>query len=780
MLFAQKGTITGTIINEKNQQPIPFASISCIDLQGTIISGVISNENGTFLIEKLPLKELKISIQFIGYKTETKKIPFSKNNSNIDIGIIPLVESSDTLKDVEVQAETSSIVQKIDRKIITVGKDLTAAGTNAFDMFENIPSVSVNRTSGTVSLRGNSNVHILVNEKPSNLSNEQLLKQIRSNTIEKIEIITNPSAKYSPEGMSGLINIVLKKNAQIGFNGSVSAGAEHSKNTRPDAYLNLNYKTGAVNFYGDYSTNFGDYETIFDYNRTDIDLFQHLDFLNNENAHNFKLGADISLSKKHSLSLFTSQNIDIRTLKTTTEIFENNILDVHTDYFSEYDLYDQTYNIDYIYSFNDKEEQLEIEFNYNVTKNPELAESTDFINGSSSILNFNSDIEDTRTLHLFNIDYTKPLTAGKLELGLEFRQQVFENLINTNQIIETGSGLESVGNSDVNYKRTMYSGYVNYKTTIKKFAFQTGMRIEQFILDAYFNNTTQGNTIVEDEIFTLYPSVFVSYEMNDKNSFQMSYSRRVDRPSSYHVSPILEWSSPLSISTGNINLRPEFTNSFELNYTRNYKGGFASFGTFYRRTSDKIGLLIGADEANPNRQIRSFTNYDFADSYGFEVAARCKPLKLWTMTPSFEVYIQDSQGLINDELEDITNTQLKARLGNSFKVSKILNVQVSAIHRGKGQSIQHTVDPYTYFNAGAQLAVLNGDGTINFRATDIFNALDFTLVSENPFSQTTAYTLEMDAIYLGFTYSFGSGKNKAKERRNRDNNEAQKTLFLSI
>lgn len=777
--YSQNRKISGKVIDAKNNSPLSYVTVTCKKVNGKIITGAITNEKGEFTITKLPKEKILIHFQFIGYKPIERSISLTSNKSNYNIEVISLQQDNTQLDEVEVQGETSTIIQKIDRKVINVGNDLTSAGSNSFDMLQNIPSVDIDQLSGSISLRGNDNVRVLVNGKPSSLNTQQLLKQIPSNSVKSIEIITSPSAKYTPEGMSGIINLILKKNTKIGFNGNISAGITHSKNTRPEASLNLNYKTGNVNFYGNYNTGWGDYATTNILSRTDKNLIQNLDFLNNSNLHSFKLGADIELSKKSTLSLYTNQSLDNNSLLTNTGVSENNSLSFNQRSLSRYKEHNQDYNVDYVYNIDDKGQNIEIELNHSINKKPEETINNEVINPTSKLYNYSNDIIDTRKLWLVNVDYTKPIKNGKLEFGLEFRKQDFKNNIITDQEALTGGtpAIQPVGNTNLNYDRSIYSGYVNFNKKFNKISIQTGIRLEQFKLDALFSNTQQGNTPVTNEIFSMYPSAYITYHITEKDDLQLGYSKRVDRPSAYQVTPIQEWFSPLSIARGNINLKPQFSNSIELNYTKTIKKGYISLGTFYRRTHDNIGRLLQQDNLNADRQIISFTNYDFADSYGFESSASYKPFKWWTLRPSFEIYVQDSEGILNGRRETIKNTRIKSSLSNSFKATKKLSFQLSAIHRGKSESIQYIVEPYTMINLAARLSVLDNKGRVTLRANDIFNNLNFDYSSNNPFTQTGKYILEYDSVYLGFSYNFGSGKNKAKRRKQRDDNESQGGLF---
>ncbi|APG64077.1 hypothetical protein LPB136_01255 [Tenacibaculum todarodis] len=776
-LFSQEASVSGNVIDYDTKKALPYVNIICKNVQDSIINGTISNEKGQFLVDKLPLGKTKIEIQFIGYKTILKQVDFTPENSQLNLGTLSLQEDATLLNEVEIQAETTSITQKIDRRVVNVGKDLSAAGTNALQMMQNIPSVSVNLQSGSVSLRGNENVRVLVDGKPSNLSSSQILKQIPSSSIKSVELITNPSAKYNPEGMSGIINIILKKNTQIGFNGSLTLGVTQGENTRPTGAINLNYRTGKFNFYGNYNLDWGKYETLNELSRTDKDLHQQMDFLDNSTNQVIKVGTDIYLNDNNTFSIYTTQNLSKTDFTTNTQTVENNNLILHTPNLAEFDISESTYNADYKIVLDTLGQSLELEANFTQTKSPEIDTNRELINPSSKLYNYTNNITNNTDSWLINLDYTKPFSdTEKLEFGLESNTQKTFNNIVTDQEVETGGtpATTARGNTNFTYDREIYSAYVNYNKDFDKFSLQAGFRFEQFNVEGIFSNTQQGLTApYKDEIFSVYPSAFLTYFPDDTNEFQLSYSRRVDRPSIEQVSPIQEWTSPLTISTGNQQLTPQFTNSFELNYTRNIKTGYLYFGTFFRRVSDQIGRNITIDANNIDRQLMSYENYNKSDSYGFEAYASLKPKKWWTFSPAFNMYLQDRNGLVNNQNVTVKNTLFIAQMSNSFKATKKLFFQFSGTYVGKNKTVQFNVDSYYTFNAGAKLSVLKDKGAITLNGTDIFNNLNVSFTSTNPFAQTGYFKTEFRTAYLGFTYNFGSNKFKSRARKEREKNETE-------
>jgi outer membrane receptor protein involved in Fe transport len=775
-ISAQEGKLSGRILDSLTKEPIPYVNIICKNEATKILTGAITNDKGEFAITKLPLEKIEISIQFIGYKTITKNIILTAQKIKVNLGVLFLIEEATNLDEVQIQAETSTIIQKIDKKVINIGKDLASSGSNSLQMLENISSVSVDFQSGKINLRGNGNVRVLIDGKPSSLSSFQLLKQIPSSSVKSVELITNPSAKYNPEGMSGIINIILKKNTTIGFNGSITAGIEHSKNSRPASSLDLNYRTGKVNFYGNYSVDSGKFETDAFFDRTDKKLYQTIDFIDNTTSNYLKTGVDFYINKDNTFSFYTTQSFSNIDFTIDTKTVENSNVIYNSLYLTFFDIKEKAYNADYKLNLDDKGQNIELEFNYTKSTNPQNDFSKEFLNPTSKLYNYTNTIINDNSIFLINLDYTKPLKGGTLELGLEARTQKTFNSIITTQEIETGSNTstEPKGNSTFTYNREIYSAYFNYTKKFKKVTLQTGFRFENFSVNGLFSNTQQLNIDpYSDKIFSVYPSAFLTFYPSENNQFQLGYSRRVDRPGIEQVTPIQEWTTPLSISLGNRTLQPQFTNSFEANYTKTFKKGYITLGTFYRKSSNKIGRVLNKDPLNLDRQLISYANYASAESYGLEFSSSYKLTNWWTIRPNSRIYIQDSQGFINGVHETIKNTLFRARISNSFKASKKLRFQLSASYKGKSEDVQFKVKPLFLVNASARLSILKGKGSLSIRGTDVFNKYKLDFSATNPFPQTGYYTLEYSSIYLGFSYNFGSGKNRERDRKQREKNETQ-------
>ncbi len=774
---ALKGEIKGVVLDKTTNESLPYVNIIVKNISDKVVTGGITDEKGIFTIKNIPYGNLITEIQFIGYKTIRKTINLTKKQSSIDLGTLSLAPDATTLDEVEVRAETSSISQKIDRKVINVGKDLTSAGTTASELFNNVPSVSVDSQTGNISLRGNENVRVLVDGRPSTIPTAQLLKQLPSSSIKRIELITNPSAKYNPEGMSGIINIILNKNANIGFNASVNGGVETGHFVRYDAATNMNYKTGKVNFFSNYSTRFGERHNFGFVDRTGVN-FQDVTVKNENVSHFLKAGADIYLDDKNTLSFYTTQNwfesdgyIGTLVLDNTKTLINN------APSTSRNESKSQAYNINYTHDFNDNGHNIEFESTFSTNQGPRSFSSRELTAPNDKLFNYTNLITDKFTNVLMNLDYTNPISENaKLELGLEYRKDDTDNTINTDQA--------GISNSSFTYERNIYSGYINYGHQFNKFSMQLGARFEKFLVDGNFAQENVANRNVTDNIFTVYPSTFFTYKPNEKDQFQLSYSKRVDRPNISQVNPIVEWSSPLITSTGNENLLPQFTNSFEFNYSRRIKGGNISIGTFYRNINDVISRATFRDPNAPNdKMIITHQNFSDTNAYGLEFSANYRIAKWWRANASADFYSQKQFGTVNindpkSPVREVKNEVFNARVSNSFMLSKKLRLQLFAMYRGANEDIQWKVDPMALINLGANYSVLEGKGNITFRVNDIFNTMKFQFNTANPFVQNGRFRWESRTAYLGFNYRFGSGKNKAKSRRQRDKNEKSGGGFM--
>lgn len=756
--LANTGSISGKVIDKKTGEALPFVNI-VIQENNKFIAGGITSDKGFFQIKKLELKKYTVEIQFMGYKTISQTATLTTNNPNVNLNTITIEENAIELKSVEIVGEKSIIEQKIDRKVINVGKDLISTGATAAEIMNNIPSVSVDPQTNAISLRGNSNVKILIDGKPTTIDASQILQQIPSSSIKQIELITNPSAKYNPEGMSGMINIILNKNSRIGFNGSINNGVTFGKTPKLNSSADMNYRTGKFNFFGNYGLNIGQQANRGFINTIEPELedFQKFKFVNDDKSHLIKTGFDFYINDKNTLSFYTNQNffkgkansdvtIDFVTPSKTdlTQLFNNKT-----------DNYWQTYNLDYKINFKKEGHNLELEINYSNGDNTEDAFYSDPRTNYINIKRNNT---------LVNLDYVNPLSeTAKLELGLESRIEDTKN----------NFLLDGAYNSNFNYERNIYSGYATISKQWKKWSAQAGTRIEDYKARALFKKINENDAPFKDDILTLYPSGFINYTPSEKNSFNLSFSRRVDRPGISQINPIRDWSTPQIDSEGNPNLRPQFTNSYELNYTRKLKIGSITTGVFYRRINNEITRTLFENPDDPSKQILSFANLDDNNAYGFEISGNLDFTKWFSSNISLDAYNKRIKGVVSDEFIEVNVTTFNTRINNTFKATKNLRFQLFGMYRGRDLGIQFLTDPMWKIDAGSSYTILKGNGTLSVRFSDVLNTMHFSFDGDNPKKQYGQFNWESQSAYIGFNYRFGSGKNKAIQRKERQTNEAQ-------
>ncbi|HNP33125.1 MAG TPA: outer membrane beta-barrel family protein, partial [Flavobacterium sp.] len=432
-----------------------------------------------------------------------------------------------------------------------------------------------------------------------------------------------------------------------------------------------------------------------------------------------------------------------------------------------------TYNFDFKHKFKKEGENIELEANYNRNKGMEHSR---FITVSDIATSYLNDINSINNNTKINLDYTNPLPKdAKLETGLETRIENTNNDFDKNQAY----------NSDFHYERKIHSAYATYGRQWTKWGYQIGARFENYSADAKFNavdsedtngngNTTEIITgTFHDKINTVYPSGYLSYKLSENNTFNFNYSRRVDRPSIGQVNPIREWSTPTVTSVGNPYLKPQFTNSFELNYTRKTKIGSISSVVFYRMITDEITRTVEIDPNDSNRNILSYANFKDNNSYGAEISANLDFTKWWSANIGTDIYFKRIRGTVTSQFVEKNVSIFNGRINNTFKATKNLRFQLFGMYRGQEQGLQFLRKNMYKTDIGASYNVLKGKGTISARASDIFNTMNFSFDGTLPYKQEGAFYWESRSVYLGFNYRFGGGKNRALQRKQRDDNETQ-------
>ncbi len=768
--LAQGGTsLTGKIVDKTTGTAIPYASVS-VKNQGKIVTGALTSDDGTFEIKNVPAAAVTLEIQFMGYKTRTLPADLTASGKNHSIGTVAIEEDAIKLNDVTVIAERSTIEQKIDRKVINVGKDLTSAGATASEIMNNIPSVNVDQD-GKLSLRGNENVRVLVDGRPTTIDPSQLLKQIPSSSIKRIELITNPSAKYNPEGMSGIINIVLHKNSNDGFNASLNTSSTFAKEPKSANSVNANFRSGKVNFFGTYGDNYGkriNNGNVFRY--YGAQAHEKIKSIDDDESHLYKIGMDYYIDDKNTVSVYTNQNRVIgNSLVSVNNLFADpamNLLQV-SEYISS--VHDGAYNLAYKKLFDKEGRTLDFEANYNRYDETQRADfTTENTDPADDYLDF---VDVDRMNATVNLDYVSPIgSKGNLELGAEARYMRTDDGYDTTR--------EDVGSSLFNYDVDIYSAYATYGQKFNKISYQFGLRLESYRVDAFLND----EKIFRDDYITVYPSASFVYEPIEKNQFQISYSRRVDRPSIQQTNPIREFSTPTLTSQGNPELTPMFTNSIELNYTKTIEKGSFTTGVFYRIIDNEISRIIRLDPLFPNRDLLTFDNFDTNTAFGFEASANYKITKWWDVQPSVDFSSIKQSGIVftrdastNEAIaleREVTVSALNARLNANFRATRQLRFLLFGFYRGEVEGIQSVRLPMYKMDVGGRYSFAKDKATLSVRFNDVFDTMRFRFDSDYPPSKGE-FKWESQSVFVGLNYMFGAGKNRELQRKQRESNTSQ-------
>jgi iron complex outermembrane receptor protein len=788
-----KGRIEGKVIDVRLNEPLPYVTVVVENNSGEIITGGITDDEGFFNVNNLASGSYNIKIQYIGFKTYERQIVISNESSSVNLGTIGLEEDIDALNEVVVIAEVSTIEQRVDRRVINVGRDLVTAGPTASDIMNNLPSVSVDEQSGALSFRGNENVTVMVDGKISNVPVAQLLKQIPSNAIKQIELITNPSARYNPEGMSGIINIILHKNVTIGFNGSINVGLSYQNEPKFNSSLNMNYRTGKFNFYGNFSNNISRSDNFGSFKRIDEGITQEFDLLFRNYSQLYKVGLDIYINDKNTLSIFTNQNIFDGDIFGDTFIFNlnNPVLDINQLFDAGNENYSQQYNLSYKLELDKQGHTIELEADHNIFESNSLNNNT-FV-GNFIRPNYLEETDAKREQSIVNLDYVNPLSeTAKLEMGLEARllNSVTDYFSDARSQNAQGAFIPSSTNYD--FTRDIYSAYATFGNKIEKFTYQIGVRAEiveetGIAIETDLDANSQNSQTFTNDYLELYPSAFLTYSPSEKGTYQVSYSRRVDRPNPGQLNPLPQWSTPLVSQFGNPDLQPQFTNSVEANYTRRINKGSITAGVFYRIIQDEINQFLFIDRDDLNRIIMSTGNFENSTAYGVEVSTNLRPTSWWTINASMDMFsrtqksiaerltVPSSEATIGDiitETVTVDNLVFNGRLFNNFRVNDKLSFSAFGLYRGPSDGIQFNSRAMGMVNLGMRYNFVE-NGTISVNVNDIFDTMKARFDGERPFRQEGQWNWESQTVFVGINYRFGGNNYRALSRRQRDANEAE-------
>lgn len=733
----RKAAVKGKVEDAQTGQPLPYASVAIFrNADSGLVSGNITDEAGQFAIDA-PLGEYYALVEFMGYKAlKSAAFKLTAEKPTHQLGTIKLQAAAATaLDEVVVQAEKSSMELSLDKKIFNVGQDLANAGGSATEILSNIPSVSVD-AEGNVKLRGSENVRILIDGKPSGLvsfKGGSGLQQLQGSLIEKVEIITNPSARYEAEGMSGIINIVLKKERKSGFNGSFEVIAGEPTNYGGAA--NVNYRHKKINFFVNYglayriSPSEGSlYQELTADGSTSI-LRQEYDTRVRGFNNNIRGGLDY---------FFTESDI-----LTASYMFRrsdaNRIRNIrYEDYLASQELQSYTarkqdenedevnaeYAITYKKTFAREGQELNADFrflDYWESSDQVYTQNTFSPDGTpdaAQALLQRSLNDEYEKQYLTQVDYVQPIgEGGKLEAGLRssFRDMVNDYLVgdeNAAGDITPLPGLDNIFEYDENIN-ALY-GILGNKT--KKLSYQVGLRAEHTDVKTTLRETNEVNP---RRYTNLFPSAHFTYNLPKENALQISYSRRVRRPVYFDLSPYFTLSDSRNVMGGNPNLDPEFTNAFDLGHIKYFEMGSVSSSLFYRHTIDKIATIRRVNSAG----IATLRPENLAaeDAFGAEFTGSLIPTTWWKFDQSFNFFRSIIDGSNFEENFSNDTYSWFTRHTSRFTLPKNIDFQVRANYEAPQKTPQGSQKALYYVDLGLSKDIFNKNGTITLNALDLFN-----------------------------------------------------------
>lgn len=778
------GVVSGKVVDANTNEPMPYASIALIsERTEKAVTGGLTDNRGTFLIEEIPVGRYTMEVSFIGYKKLIiEDIRIGREKSNYSYTDLKLETDASQLSDVELVEQKEFIENKIDKKVVNVDEFNGSESATATEVLETVPSVEVD-VDGNISLRGSETVRILIDGKPAGITDDasSILDQIPANAIEKIEIITNPSAKYDPDGVSGIINVVMKKNNIKGYHGSVSAGV--SSFPGYNGGVNMNYRNNQFNFFGNYNYRYSDRsnERINSTINSVTDTSTIFDQLTEGNrvggSHVGKIGTDWYINKNNTLGVYA--NFNVRDDESNSEqTYLNYDINRNPNDFStlnslrERERYSIDYNLNYKHTFINPEHNIEAYANYTQatgkTNTSTVRTDTDFDlvpqNITDQQLNFNEDKNDIVTLA---VDYTNPITdSTKLEFGTKAILRTLNNSVLV-QDYDFNEGIYVINPNQTNnfeYQEDVYAVYGIVAHEYKKFGYQLGLRAEAAFTDSRLIDTDES---FENDYVSLFPSVHTQYKLSDKETVNLNYSRRINRPSTRQVNPFTDFSDPQNIRTGNPFLRPEYINSFEAGYTKFWNKMNLSAAIYYRISTDKIQRISNIDENNVS--TLTYDNFGESETFGTELTLVNKFTKNWTVMTSGTLYQNKLTG--SGDNSQLSNEAINwsLRMTNSLNLPKDYSVQLNIRYFAPRNIPQGEIEYMFMTDVSVKKSIWDKKGAISLRISDIFNTREFNLnASDDTFDRDLYAKRESQAVTLSFTYNFGNLKeDKRKQNRNR-------------
>ena len=756
--------IKGIILDNNKKFPIPYATIKEVDGDSSkAINITISQEDGQFQL-KTTSKNPNLNIDFMGYE-QLKIRNILMKSKTLNLGKILLEELPQNLDEFEIEVEKSTMEFKLDKKVFNVGKDISSTGASALEVLNNVPSVNVN-IEGQISLRGASGVQILINGKPSVIASEQGkgLSSITADMIEKIEVITNPSAKYEAEGSSGIINIVLKKDQRKGLNGSMSinTGWPHNHSTG----ISINNRTEKFNLFTQIGLGYRSLPRM-KYNKNEnfmslINLESLGTEYRNEFYYNLILGADYYINDNSLVTLSGSYALEIEDQPSSFEFIMDSI-DVEI---GSWERSENTVAINPKYQY-DLQYANEINGNEDHTL---IASATGNFFGKDQastfmVDNFSGDVynpqQETETnfkeeKHTFKLDYKNPISQNiVLESGIQYVWQnvnndyAVRNNINNSWIIDTGL------TNEFEYQQNVLGLYSTAAIEKNKVGLKGGLRLENTLLQTLLTTTNEENN---RNFNNLFPSLHFSYKLNNHLGFQFGYSKRIYRPRLWDLNPFFNIRDNYNIRTGNPNLLPEFTDAFEISSILTQDKVSISM-SIYKRITDGVIERLSTFENN----VTTYVPYNVGkkDATGIELNAKININKQISLLGDFNYFQFKRTGEFNNQNIDFSAQQWYTKWTSKLKLTSTTDVELSGQYESGYQTIQGEIQPQLYGNIGFRQKLINGKAVISFSIRDLFaSRIWVNEIIQNDFS---LYSRNFRGRFIIFGFSYGFGKGEAME-----------------
>jgi outer membrane receptor protein involved in Fe transport len=764
----KSGKIKGKIIDAETKAGMEYANVSIYRKQDAkLVTGAIASEAGTFEIGDLPFGDYYVEAAFIGFeKTKVNDIKIQPNATHVDMGTIELAVSRQQIGSVDVVAERNRVEYKIDKKVINVTNDINAAGGTAVTVLENTPSVEVD-IDGNVSLRGSSSFTVLIDGRPSVLSGSDALKQIPSAAIQNIEIITNPSVKYDPDGMAGIINVVMKKNVLSGVNGIVNLNLGTGKKYGTD--LMMNYKTKKYNlFFGanwNDNTDEGRMKSTRETYQNDTTTFLTMDGSRDmkRGGKQLKGGFDYFLTDKTSVTVSgevgqynfggegggnlheykTPGSYNLYSVQENNSMREGNYVSGAASFLTKFDEKGM--------------HKLEGTFDYRGRDGQSNETINEFISDASfkQTTNYLSQVlttEDSKSNDFrFKLDYTLPLQRGaKFEAGLQSRMESETELFNFKNF-----GINDPKfTSDMDFREDIHAAYSTYSGKYVGIQYQLGLRGEYTKRTIDHSKTTTPYVL---DRFDLFPSAHFSYDLNDNNQLMTSYSRRINRPDGRDLDPFPNYMNQYTIRIGNPDLKPEYTDSYELSYMRKFGNSFISFETFYRTTND---LMTRVQELKDDDIIYMTTqNLNRDHSLGGEIMGNVNVTKWLLVNTSFSLYNYQLKGEVLGKSVDRQSTNYSGRLNATVKFNSDSRLQLTGFYRGPSVSAQGDQKGMVFTNLSYRQDFLKKKLSATLSVRDVLGTMKMEGTSfGDDFKSTFKMQREPRVLMLTLSYKINNYK----------------------